>query len=38
MRELGFTHNGIRLVSIPSGAHPARGRSSVRAFSAVRDL
>jgi biofilm PGA synthesis N-glycosyltransferase PgaC len=34
VRELGLTHNWIRLVSIPSDANPARGRSSVRAFNA----
>jgi poly-beta-1,6-N-acetyl-D-glucosamine synthase len=32
--ELGRIHNWIRLVSIPSDANPARGRSSVRAFNA----
>jgi glycosyltransferase involved in cell wall biosynthesis len=34
VRELGLTHNWIHLVSIPSDANPARGRSSVRAFNA----
>ena len=34
MRELGRAHGWIRLVSIPSDANPARGRSSVRAFNA----
>ena len=33
MRELGLTHNWIRLVSIPSDANRVRGRSSVRAFN-----
>ena len=32
--RLGRVHNWIRLVSIPSDASPARGRSSVRAFNA----
>ena len=34
VRELGRVHDWIRLVSIPSDANPARGRSSVRAFNA----
>ena len=34
VRELGRVHNWIRLISIPSDANPARGRSSVRAFNA----
>jgi glycosyltransferase involved in cell wall biosynthesis len=34
VRELGRSHDWIRLVSIPSDPEPARGRSSVRAFNA----
>ena len=34
VRELGRVHDWIRLVSIPSDANPARGRSSLRAFNA----
>jgi glycosyltransferase involved in cell wall biosynthesis len=34
VRKLGRVHDWIRLVSIPSDANPARGRSSVRAFNA----
>jgi len=33
MRELGRENDWIRLISIPSDADPARGRSSVRAFN-----
>jgi biofilm PGA synthesis N-glycosyltransferase PgaC len=33
VRELGRENDWIRLISIPSDANPARGRSSVRAFN-----